>query len=59
MQLTKYSYQSSQELPVTTILAVMESSIIEIHRLQRELDAANKELTMLKSKETATKKDGE
>lgn len=58
-QLTEYSYRSSEELPSRTILATLESSIIEIHRLQKELDSVNKEMAILKSKETETKKDGE
>jgi len=60
-QLTEYSYRSSQELPVTTIIAVLESSIIEIYRLQTELDKANQEIKKLKTpkEEKPSVKDGE
>ena len=55
----EYDYKGLDELPVRTIQAMMESSIIEISRLQRELDAANADIKQLKSQDTVTKKDGE
>lgn len=58
-QLTEYSYRSSEELPSRTILATLESAIIEISRLQREFDKVNEENKQLKSKDKPTVKDGE
>jgi hypothetical protein len=59
-QLVEYSYRSLQELPSQAIIQLLESSVIEIQRIQRELDIANAEIKILKSSETPTpKKDGE
>lgn len=61
-QLTEYSYRSSQEVAATTIIAVLESSIIEIYRLQKELDTANQEIKKLNTPAvgvTPEVKDGE
>jgi Tfp pilus assembly protein PilN len=57
--LTEYSYRSSEEVPARTIISLLESAIIEIARSQREVDALKQEINQLKSKETATKKEGE
>ena len=46
--LVEYSFQSTQELPATNILATLESSIIEINRLQRELDKVTQKLAEAK-----------
>jgi hypothetical protein len=44
----EYSYKGLDDLPVRTIQGMMESAIFEIARLQRELDAANKEIKQSK-----------
>jgi len=63
-QLMEYQYKGLDELPARTIQAMLESSIIEISRLQRELDAANFKLKMAQTPQTPpkvipVKKDGE
>ena len=58
-QLVEYQYKGLDDLPSRTIQGIMESAIIEIGRLQRELDSANKEIKQLKSTDAVTKKDGE
>ena len=37
-QLVEYGYRGGEELPSRTIQGILESAIIEIARLQRELD---------------------
>jgi hypothetical protein len=37
-------------LPATTILAILESAVVEINRLQRELDQVNSQLKELSKK---------
>jgi hypothetical protein len=58
-QLMEYQYKGLDDLPSRTIQGMMESAVIEIARLQRELDSANEEIKQLKSTDTVTKKDGE
>jgi len=50
-QLVEYVYKGLTDLPARTIQGLMESSIFEIARLQRELDAANNELKKLRKTE--------
>jgi len=62
-QLMEYQYKGLDDLPARTIQGMLESSIIEISRLQRELDAANFKLKMAQTpqtppKVTPVKKDG-
>ena len=58
-QLVEYSYRGQDDLPSGKIQALIESAVVEIQRLQRELDSANAEIRQLKSTDTVTKKDGE
>jgi hypothetical protein len=58
-QLVEYAYRGQDDLPSGKIQALIESSIVEIQRLQRELDSANRKIQELKSTDTVTKKDGE
>ena len=57
--LVEYDYKGLDELPSRTIQAMMESAIIEIGRMQRELDAVNEKVKLMESQDTVTKKDGE
>jgi hypothetical protein len=58
-QLVEYVYKGLNDLPARTIQGMLESAIIEIARLQREIDSANKEIKQLKSVDKVIKKDGE
>lgn len=50
-KLLEYAYQSSQELPATTIIGLLDSSVVEINRLQREVDSLTAKLKELTPKE--------
>lgn len=52
-QLLEYQYKGMEDLPARTIQAILESAIIEIGRMQRELDTLNAEMKVLKNKEAA------
>lgn len=54
-QLMEYSFKGQTDLPVRTIQGLIESSIIEIGRLQCELDDANSEIQKLKQERDAAK----
>ena len=43
----EYSFKGYDELPVRTIQGLLESAIVEIGRLQFELDKANQKITEL------------
>ncbi len=67
-QLVEYSYRGQEDLPANYIRGLMESAIIEISRLQRELDSSELEIKQLNilvnqlktdKPETVTAKDGE
>lgn len=65
-QLVEYAYRGQDDLPSGKIQGLIESAIIEIQRLQKELDSANSEtkqlhkrLEQLQSSDTVTKKEGE
>lgn len=56
-QLMEYQYKGLDDLPARTIQGMLESAIIEIARMQRELDSLTAEIKMLVSKESVTEAD--
>jgi len=56
-QLLEYSYRGQDDLPVRTIRGTIDSAIIEIGRLQRELDSANETIKQMKTDEAEKPKE--
>jgi hypothetical protein len=52
-QLMEYQYKGLNDLPSRTIQAMLESAIIEISKLQRELDEATSKLKAFESNKSA------
>jgi hypothetical protein len=57
--LVEYGYRGQDDLPAKTIIGVLESSIFEIHRLQKELDSLNEKFKELSEKKAPKKKEAE
>jgi len=55
--LLEYSYRGQDDLPVRTIRGTIDSAIIEIGRLQRELDSANETIKQMKTDEAEKPKE--
>ena len=51
----EYSFKGQDDLPVRTIQGLLESAIIEIGRLQCELDDANEKIGSLNAEKEAKK----